>query len=140
MTRRTMERATGQGQRRGAVNLPRNALPCKNARGRKMAVEQTHTDNPSGKNHSIVARTLRNALTLADFEAWGAFSTIAAARLDERERAALAFAALKAQTPDHAEMTAGAAINGSVGTSFLDTPKGRAALIAWREQRDRRAG
>ena len=103
-----------------------------------MLHNQITTGNLPTKNHNVVARTLQNALTLADFEAWDAFSTIAAARLDERERAALAFAALKTQTPGHAEMTAEAAIYGTVATSFIDTPKGRAALIAWREQRDRR--
>ena len=76
---------------------------------------QEFRDNPSSKNHNIVARTLKNALTLGHFEAWNAFSAISAARLDEREQAAMAFAALKAQTPDHARLVVEAALDDGAG-------------------------
>jgi hypothetical protein len=80
-----------------------------------MAQKQSYTSEIETKNHNIVARTLKNALTLGHFEAWGAFATVAAARLDDRERAALAFAALKTQSPDHAWMTVEAALDDGAG-------------------------
>lgn len=53
-----------------------------------------------------MSRMLGYCLTLGNDAAWTGFSAVAAARLSETERAALAFAALNSLTPDHAEMTA----------------------------------
>ena len=62
-----------------------------------------------------LASMLGYSLSLGTFEAWTAFSAIAAVTLSAKERAALAFAALKALDPQHAEITAAAAL-GSAGT------------------------
>ena len=93
--------------------------------------------------HKAAARSLGFALTLGDFESWQAFSAVIEARLSEPECAAVAFSVLRSQPPEQAIMTADASING-VGEprtkAFMDTPAGRAALIAWREDRDRKLG
>jgi len=49
-------------------------------------------------------------LTLGTANAWAGFSTVAAARLSDTERAALGFASLQSLSPDFAEMTAAAAL------------------------------
>ena len=53
-----------------------------------------------------MSRTLGYCLTLGSFDAWSKFTTVAALRLTDTERAALAYAALKSLSPDHAELTA----------------------------------
>ena len=53
------------------------------------------------------------SLTLGNFDAWFAFSAVAAVRLSETERAALAFGALKSLPRSKAEMAADAAIGGA---------------------------
>lgn len=104
----------------------------------------TQNQETTGKTsdpHETVGRVLTAALTLGDERAWHAFATVARARLDELERAALSFASLRSQQSDQAEWTAEAAIRGPVHTplsSFLDTEAGRQALFEWRREQDRR--
>ncbi|MBI6630714.1 hypothetical protein [Pontibaca salina] len=72
-------------------------------------------------NHKRMSRVLGFCLTLGTEDAWYEFSALAAVRLTELERAALAFAALYSLEYEHAEMTA-AAVIGSAGDpppSFL---------------------
>lgn len=99
------------------------------------------THRPTQYNlHDAVSRMLKHALTLGDFDTWSAFSDFVA-RLHDRQLASLGFAVLKAQMPEQAELTADAAINGTVHMrppSFIDTPAGRQAIVEWREARDRR--
>lgn len=63
--------------------------------------------------HKRMSRMLGYCLFLGAAESWSGFSTTAAARLTAAERGALAFSALKSLTPDQAETTATAAINGA---------------------------
>lgn len=56
--------------------------------------------------HKRMSRMIGYCLTLGTFDAWSGFSTAAAARLSETERAALAYASLKSLSPEHAELTA----------------------------------
>ncbi len=84
------------------------------------------------KRFGAVCRGLNYALIQDDVDGWGQFSAIASLRMTERELAGLSFAALKAQSPDNAEMTADAAINGIAPTSFIDTPAGRRAIVGGR--------
>ncbi|WP_320176721.1 hypothetical protein [Roseovarius pacificus] len=60
--------------------------------------------------HRKAAKVLGYALTLGTADAWAGFSTVAAARLPETERAALAFAALNSLDLEQAEITAAASI------------------------------
>ena len=88
-----------------------------------------------------VIRMLGYTLVLDNFEAWSAFAVVAEVRLTDKERAALAFAALRALSLDQAELVVEAATRGGLAkcsSSFLDTPRGRAALVEWREARDNR--
>ncbi|OWV52190.1 hypothetical protein CDZ97_26595 [Mameliella alba] len=57
-----------------------------------------------------MSKMLGYTLTLGTSDAWSGFSDVAAARLSTEERAALAFASLRSMNPDHAELTARAAI------------------------------
>ncbi|AZQ66960.1 hypothetical protein EF888_07310 [Silicimonas algicola] len=89
--------------------------------------------------HKAASRALGYALTLDDMEGWEAFSALIEARLSERERAGLAFAALRSQSETHAAWTAEAAVNDVAPPevpTILDTPTGRAVMIEWREKRD----
>ncbi|WP_417210003.1 hypothetical protein [Antarctobacter sp.] len=61
--------------------------------------------------HKRLSKMLGYTLTLGGAEAWSGFSDVAAARLSTEERAALAYAALRSLHPDHAELTARAAIH-----------------------------
>ena len=70
---------------------------------RKFASSFGQIINP---NHKRMSRTLGYCLTLGSFDAWSKFTTVAALRLTDTERAALAYAALKSLSPDHAELTA----------------------------------
>ncbi|WP_224815669.1 hypothetical protein [Hasllibacter sp. MH4015] len=54
------------------------------------------------------------SLMVGSFDAWAAFSIVAAARLSEAERLSLAFSALRSLNPDQAQAAAAAAI-GSAG-------------------------
>ncbi|MFD1157909.1 hypothetical protein [Roseovarius aestuarii] len=54
--------------------------------------------------HKRAARSLIYALTLGGFDAWQATSAVWAARLTDKEGAALSFAALKSLEPDQAAM------------------------------------
>ncbi|MCG7623009.1 hypothetical protein [Epibacterium sp. Ofav1-8] len=65
--------------------------------------------------HKRMSRMIGYCLTLGTADAWSGFSLVAARRLSETERAALAFSALNSLELDHAEMTAAASI-GSAGT------------------------
>ncbi len=92
-------------------------------------------------DRAIVARCLHNALTLGDKEGWQAFSQVAAVRLTSAEKAGLAYSALRAQSPTESVWTCQAALDGVVenaSTPFIDTPRGRDAIIAWRQERDAR--
>ncbi|WP_108258728.1 hypothetical protein [Mangrovicoccus ximenensis] len=61
--------------------------------------------------HKIAGKVVCDALILGeDFDAWADAAAVLAVRLDVRERAALAWAALKSLPPEFAEMTAGAAL------------------------------
>ena len=61
-----------------------------------------------------MSRMLGYCLTVGTVEAWSGFSLVAAARLSESERAALAYSALNSLEPEEAELTAAARI-GSAG-------------------------
>lgn len=56
--------------------------------------------------HKRMSRMLGYCLTLGTADAWSGFSFVAAERLSETERAALAFSTLNSLELDHAEMTA----------------------------------
>lgn len=68
--------------------------------------------------HKRMSRMLGYCLTLGTADAWSGFSFVAAVRLSETERAALAFSALNSLELDHAEMTAAA----SIGTAGAPLP------------------
>lgn len=68
--------------------------------------------------HKRMSRMLGYCLTLGTAEAWAGFAAVAAVRLSETERAALAFWALKALGADNALMTAAA----SIGTDGAPLP------------------
>ncbi|ANB32953.1 hypothetical protein M2324_003063 [Rhodovulum sulfidophilum] len=53
-----------------------------------------------------MARVLGYALTYASFDGWDWFRLLAMVRLTARERASLAYAALRSLEPEQAEMTA----------------------------------
>ncbi|HMQ94812.1 MAG TPA: hypothetical protein PKA33_08585 [Amaricoccus sp.] len=61
-------------------------------------------------NHLRVSRMIGFTLTIGTPKAWAGFTIVAAARLAETERAALAFAALSSLAPEHSIATAAAAI------------------------------
>jgi hypothetical protein len=65
--------------------------------------------------HKRAAHVLVCALTLGDHDAWFSASAIWMARLSAPERAALAFMALKAMTPDDALLTAESALMRGAG-------------------------
>lgn len=71
--------------------------------------------------HAAIQRTLGHCLTLGTVEAWFKFGFVAAARLSEAERAALAFAALRSLGPEQADAAAAAALgaNGAPLPAFL---------------------
>lgn len=72
-------------------------------------------------DHKRMSRSLGYCLTIGTYDAWTAFTALAAFRLSETERAALAFSALNSLDLDKAEITAAAAL-GSTGApmpSFL---------------------
>lgn len=64
--------------------------------------------------HKRMSRMLGYCLTLGTADSWSGFSFVAASRLSDTERAALAFSALNSLELDHAETTAAASI-GSAG-------------------------
>ncbi len=66
-------------------------------------------------NIKRVSRSVGYTLWLDTFEDWDGLSLILRARLTDRQRAALAFMALKALDYDQAVMTADAAPNGPSG-------------------------
>ena len=79
--------------------------------------KKTALSNRKGRFGSLVAtehkrmsRMLGYCLTLGTANAWAGFSTVAAARLSDTERAALGFASLQSLSPDLAEITAAAAL------------------------------
>ena len=58
-------------------------------------------------DHKRMARVIGYTLTLSNADAWAGFTTVARARLTSEERAALAWAALRAlDTPEQAELVA----------------------------------
>ncbi|MGC9370310.1 MAG: hypothetical protein ACP5DX_12285 [Paracoccaceae bacterium] len=71
--------------------------------------------------YKSMSRMLGYCLTLGTADAWSGFTFVAAARLSEAKRAALAFASLNSLEPEHAEMTAAASIGlaGAPLPSFL---------------------
>ena len=82
--------------------------------------------------HLKAVRMLGYALTLGDLDGWDGLSAVLAARLDPKERAALAFAALKALDPETAQMTAEAALDKGAGSPLppLIDPVDEAAFWA----------
>ena len=62
-------------------------------------------------SHKRMSRMLGYCLTLNTADAWSDFCTVAASRLTDAERAALAFSALKSLRPDHSQATAAAALS-----------------------------
>ncbi|WP_306043855.1 hypothetical protein [Mameliella sp. MMSF_3455] len=85
--------------------------------------------------HKRMSKMLGYTLTLGTSDAWSGFSDVAAARLSNEERAALAFASLRSLHPDHAELTARAAIRaaGAPVPAFLgqmDEARSWAALAS----------
>ena len=67
----------------------------------------------SADAHKRAALSLGHALTLADFEGWDGFTTIISARLDPKERAALAWASLRSLDADDALNVAEAVLTGA---------------------------
>lgn len=63
--------------------------------------------------HKRMAKALGYALTLGDGHTWEGFSALAMARLDEKERVSLAWAAMMALDPDHVEPVASAVLDGA---------------------------
>lgn len=63
--------------------------------------------------HKAIARELGYALTLCRNYGWQSFTDLAATRLSDTERAALAFAALQSLSPKLAELTAAHALGAS---------------------------
>ena len=66
------------------------------------------------KHHTRAGNVLTYVLVLGDYQSWQAASALWATMLSNKERAALAFAALKSLPYEQAVMTANAAINGEV--------------------------
>lgn len=62
--------------------------------------------------HQSVTRSIGYALTLGDEPAWHGLTIVMLARLEEEERAALAYAALKSLTEDNAYRVASVAMFG----------------------------
>ncbi|NDK34665.1 hypothetical protein [Rhodovulum sulfidophilum] len=100
----TKENAAAAGPRNGAQNAcEASQLPEKDTS--KTSVSAT-LKYPSDA-HQWAARLLAAALPLLeDFGGWAAASALWAARLTARERALLAYAALRSLEPEQAEMTA----------------------------------
>ena len=85
-------------------------------------------------DHVAAARMLGYTLTLGDEANWLEFAAVCCARLTEKERTALAYAALKSLDQDQAEVTADAALVDSTvpthpGTSLVPDV-GQAAIWA----------
>ena len=70
----------------------------------------TDTLEPMHPAHQSVARAICYALTLEHSDAWAGLPVILRARLDERERGALAYVALRAMDAENAAQVAGAFI------------------------------
>jgi hypothetical protein len=70
-------------------------------------------------NIKRVSRSLGYALWLDSFNDWFTFSAILQARLDTRQRAALAFMALKTLDADTAAQTVDAALNSGAGMPMV---------------------
>ncbi|WP_133065826.1 hypothetical protein [Mameliella alba] len=98
-----------------------NAVASPTLRNRGIENKAENIGLPNRKNRSPLSRFMPQAhkrmskmlgytLTLGTSDAWSGFSDVAAARLSTEERAALAFASLRSLAPDHAELTARAAI------------------------------
>lgn len=67
------------------------------------------------REHLKVVRMVGYALTLGGSDAFLGLTAVLVARLDPKERAALAFAALRALDPDDAMLTAEAALEAGAG-------------------------
>lgn len=63
--------------------------------------------------HKSVARSIGYSLTMGNESGWNMFSAVMLLRLDDQERVALTYAALRALQPDHVEDTLDAALGGS---------------------------
>ena len=91
----------------GAKNVLEAAkLPDQNTpkRGRSAMSKWASTE------HKKVVRTIGYALTLGDEAAWHGLTIVLMVRLSDEERAALAFAALKALNDEHASAVAEVAV------------------------------
>ncbi|MFW2543850.1 hypothetical protein ACN2XU_14500 [Primorskyibacter sp. 2E107] len=77
-----------------------------------------------------MSRMLGYCLTLGTEWAWSGFAVVASAHLSVTERAALAFAALKSLSADHARMTA-AAVLGTADEGLPPFLGGKADAQAW---------
>lgn len=83
------------------------------------------------RGHKRVAKVVGYALTLGTADAWADASAIFAARLSDRERAGLAWAALRSLDPAHAEDVATALLGGAgQPIAPLFNPMDEAALWA----------
>ncbi|WP_155773883.1 hypothetical protein [Rhodovulum sp. MB263] len=97
------ENAAADGPRNGAENACEGfRLPCHSS----LKAGVSATLKYASDAHDRASRMLAAALTLEDFDAWAAASAVWAARLTARERASLAYAALRSLEPEQAEMTA----------------------------------
>ena len=71
--------------------------------------------------HRSVSRSIGYALTNGDGNGWDMFTAVALLRLEDRERVALAYAALRALSPDHVAPVLDAAL-GRFGAGMPQSP------------------
>jgi len=105
------ENAVSGATDHGAISLvaQKNQQPKHTPKQRRSAMSKY------GKaDHKRAAKTLGYALTLGDVTAWHGFTIVLLARLTERERAALAFAAFNSLDHNNAYKTASVALFGTL--------------------------
>ncbi|WP_414898813.1 hypothetical protein [Rhodovulum sp. YEN HP10] len=129
------ENAAADGPRNGAENACEGfRLPCHSS----LKAGVSATLKYASDAHDRASRMLAAALTLEDFDAWAAASAVWAARLTGRERAALAWAALRSLDEDQAEDVAETVIGGAGAPlppflSVMDDAAFWAAMASGRE-------
>lgn len=91
--------------------------------------------------HASASRTLGYALLFGGYEDWKAAAQIFALRLTARERAALAWSALRSLDPDHAQLVAQAILGPTGMPLYCETdPMGMASMWSdWASAAERRA-
>ncbi|MDK3019633.1 hypothetical protein [Pseudodonghicola flavimaris] len=97
--------APGRDTRLGRGAKKINGLP--NGSGHKPTARFGDLIKPT---HKRMSRVLGYSLTLGDAEGWAVFSKVAALRLSDEERAALAYAVLNSLSPEQAALVAAASM------------------------------